>query len=143
MIAVYSPVVIHPRIHFFSCEIPIGLRLSCLLARYFSDSACCCFASQACILASNRSNGIAPSLSNSSWKSRMSNLSPRVCCALARELGDLELADLVSERLARPDDIAIDFSGHFQFLASRCFFHHEIDGFLPVPMQMVHARVDH
>ena len=52
--------------------------------RYCLVSACCCFVSHAFILDSNRSNGMAPSLSTSSWKWRMSNLSPRVCFALAR-----------------------------------------------------------
>ena len=59
----------------------------------------------------------------------------------ASQFRNFQLADFVGERLAGPDDVAIDFSGNFQFLFGGVF-DHEVDGLLPVPAQVVHSGID-
>src|SRR5262245_61248319 len=56
-------------------------------------------------------------------------------------VGDRALADLVRERLARPDDVAVHLVRDVA-LGAAADAAHRLDGLVAVPAERVHARVD-
>ena len=76
-----------------------------------------------------------------SWKRRCRSASPRRSRASARSREDLQLAELVGQRLAGPADVSVDLVRDV-VLAQRRVLGHEVDGLLPGPAQRVHAGVD-
>ena len=58
------------------------------------------------------------------------------------ELLDLELAELVRQCLARPDDVAVDLDDDVM-LGLADVLHELSDGLLPRPAEGMHAGVDH
>ena len=97
---------------------------------------------QALICASSASSGTAPWPSTASWKRRRSNLSPSSFSALRAQLADLQLADLVGQRLARVGDVAVDLGIDIGG-GQRGIVGHEGDRLLLGPALGVDAGVDH
>ncbi len=52
---------------------------------------------------------------------------------LDSKLSDLQLPDLIGQRLARPDDVPADSRRNLELLLC-CVFHHEVDGLRPLPV---------
>ena len=97
---------------------------------------------QASICASSASSGTEPCPSTASWKRRRSNLSPSCLFGPRAQLADLQLADLVGQRLAGVGDVAIDL-GFDIGVGKRGIVVHEGDRLLLGPALGVDAGVDH
>ena len=72
----------------------------------------------------------------------MSNLSPSCLLGPLAQLEDLELAELVGQRLARPGDVAVGL-GLDRRLVLRRMLVEEVDHLLARPVLVVHAGVEH
>ena len=76
--------------------------------RYFAAAAFCCSAIQASICRSSTGSGTEPSAARRRGTRGRRSASPSAFSARRAQLLDLQLAELVGERLARPGDVAVD-----------------------------------
>jgi hypothetical protein len=87
-------------------------------------------------------SGTAPSFNTTSWKARMSNLSPSSSFGVLAQVLDLDHADLVGRRLARHHDVALDLaSGPVAFGDGR-IVQEVLDGLFLGPAFGVDAGID-
>ena len=96
---------------------------------------------QSSILRSSTVSGSAPVISTWAWKSLRSKRSPSALLGLGPQLEDLELADLVGERLAGNGDVALDLGDHLG-LAHAAIVEHVADRLLAGPTLGVDAGID-
>ena len=88
-----------------------------------------------------RSSGTAPLPRTTSWNSRTSKRVPSVLLGASAQLLDLQLAELVGERLARPGDVAVDLRLDL-VERQRGVRGQVVDGLLARPAHRVDAGVD-
>ena len=113
----------------------VALRVNCrrVAGIYFAAVVALTEAIHAFVRASSTSSGRAPPLSISSWKSRMSNLSPSSFFARCAQFEDLQLTDLVRQRLRRVGDVAVGFGLHLRLVLRRMRME-EVDHLLARPV---------
>ena len=97
--------------------------------------------STASTVRSRMSSGTAPVARTVSWNARMSKRSPSACFGARAQLQELQLADLVGERLARVGDVAVDLVDDVGLGLGRVR-HEVVDGLLARPVHVVDAGVD-
>ena len=96
---------------------------------------------QSSILRSSTVSGSEPVISTWAWKSLRSKRAPSAASARGAQLEDLELAELVGERLAGNGDVALDL-GDDLGLAHAAIVEHVADRLLAGPTLGVDAAVD-